>query len=445
MIMFPGCPCCGAPISDCPAESITVTLADLPNENRVDTSGSNSIYYAGDNYMTSNEGDFTLTKTTEYEESVSGSGGVRHVCLYDYEDALSIGSPALKIRVFLYNYYNASTPFWRVLVEVDADGGRLTWQKSTTASNPLPTTLTNGDVVTNNSAEWVFSLYYYVPSPWTLQSTMSVTVQAVTGGSVGQCQTPTCTSWFPATPGTCNQIMGVTNGTNRPAYCGTNPTIYSVAPDSSAPNNTLTFVNAGTDMLDLTLDDWTGNLGSSGTRTISFGGLTHSLGWGGADCVDLLMRVDTDNLAVAFCGTQNGYLPVTRHGWVGAFNVTLTDDFTASGGQVYNYQCTALASVTLSRRYYTSYVNTSAAPSRRIELLLSLYHYEGVEPTGNYLTEILNTRVALSSKGTIGEDAYTYGNFPTFTRADSNNPVVLCPFDLYGATWTNTPFTVAQG
>jgi len=444
MFLMPGCNCCGPPASDCPAESITVTLTDLPNENRVDTSGANPTFYDGDNYMTSNEGDFTLTKTSDYEEAVAGDGGVRHVCIYDYTDDLSLGGPALKIRVFLYNYYNATTPFWRVLVEVDADAGRLTWQKDTTASNPLATTLTNSNVVTNNSGEWVFFYYYYVPSPWTLQSSMSVTVQAVTGGSVGQCETPLCTSWFPATSGTCNQIMGVTNGTNRPAYCGTSPTIYSVAPDSSAPNNTLTFVNAGTDTLDLTLQDWTGNLGSAGTRTISFGGLTHSLGWGGSDCVDLQSRNDTGT-NTGFCGSVGSYLPVTRHGWVGAFNVVLTDDYTSSGGSVTNYDCTALASVNLARRYYISFNGTGVAATRRIEFIIALYYYAGVEPTGNRLTQVLDTHVSFTSDGTLSEDAYVYGSFPTYTHSDVFNTAPLCGFSTSPVGWTSRQFTLAQG
>ena len=442
MILMPGCNCCGSPTGGCPAESITVTLTDLPNENRVDTSGANPTDYDGDNYMTSNEGDFTLAKTADYVET--GRFEDFHVCIYGYEDDLSLGGPALKIQVVLHNHYEAATPYWRVRVEVEADGGRLSWEDDTTASSPLSTTLTNSDVVENSSAEYVLYYYYNVPVPWTLQPTMSVTVQAVTVGSLGQCETPLCTSWFPATPGTCNQIMGVTNATDRPAYCGTNPTIYSVAPDSSAPNNTLTFVNAGTDTLDLTLQDWTANHGSYGTRTISFGGLTHSLGWGGIDCVDLLERYPS-GVNTGACGGGSGYLQGTRHGWVGAFNVVLTDDYSPSGGSVTNYNCTALASVNLARRYNSSYAATAVAASRRIEFIIALYYYAGVEPTGNWLTQVLNTHVSLTSDGTLGEDAYVYGSFPTYTHSDVFNEALLCGLSTGSVNWTSRQFTLAQG
>jgi hypothetical protein len=437
MILMPGCNCCAG----C-AESITVTLTDLPNENRVDVPPyANPEGYIGDNYMTSNEGSFTLTKTSDYVDS--GRFGDFQVCIYEYEDGLSSSVPSLKIKVTLTNYFEAATPYWTARVDLNADAGLLAWERNA-ASSPLPTTFTNSDVVANNSGEWTLYYSYYVPVPWTLQPSMSVAIQAATGSSLGQCNSPSC-NFFPATTGTCNQIMTVTDATNRPAYCGENPTIYSVAPDSSAPNNTLTFVNAGTDTLDLTLPNWVGTQGAGGTRTVQFNGATHSLGWGGSGCVDLMYAVDSVNLATAYCGTQNGYLPVNRQGWTGAFNVTLTDDFTAGGGGIINYQCTALASVTLSRRYWSAYATVSNAPSRRIQLEIALFWYAGYEPTGNYLTMLLNTRVAFSSDGTIGEDAYTYGNFPTCTQANSAGPVVVCPFDLYGTTWTSTPFTIAQG
>ena len=193
---MPGCKCCG---TDCPAESITVSLVDLPNENRV--GGVGGAVYDADNYMTSNEGEFTLEKTADFPDRNT------HVCVYEYRDAAD-GYIFLKINVRLTHYYAATTPYWQVRVTVDADGGQLAWQKNTTAA-VLPTTLTNTNVTVNTSGEYGYAPYpYVVPLPWTLQPTMTATIQAVTPGSLPQCQ-PTCHQWFPATPGTCNQIMGV--------------------------------------------------------------------------------------------------------------------------------------------------------------------------------------------------------------------------------------------
>ena len=435
---MPGCNCCGT-TADCPAESITVSLVDLPNENRV--GGVGGAVYDADNYMTSNEGDFTLEKTADFPS------GSTHVCVYDYNDA-GDGYTFLKINVRLTHYHAASTPYWRVKVTVDADGGQLAWQKDTTAA-VLPTTLTNTNVTVNTSGEYGPGYYpwYPVPLPWTLQPTMTATVQAVTPGSLPQCQ-PTCTQWFPATPGTCKQIMGVAAATDRPGYCGESPTIFSVAPVGT-PDRTLSFVNAGTDTLDLTLQDWTGNRGSGTAVTVAFGGATHSLGWGGRDCLDLLEGYEAGTSTSCTSGSTGpgGYRMGRRDGWIGAFNVVATFDSSGSGGSVTNYNCVALVSARLSRVYPLAYNALSAiAATRRIVFEIALYRYHGFEPAGNRLTQLNETHYAFTSDGTISEDAYTYGSFPTFTQANVATAAKLCFFAWPSViTWSSRDFTLEQG
>ena len=441
--MFLPCrPCCGTP-PDCPAESITVSLVDLPNENRVAGAGGGAVYDA-DNYMTSNEGEFTLVKTADFPS------GKTHVCFYDYSDAGG-GYTFLSINVILTHYYAATTPYWQVRVTVVADGGRLSWQKNTTAA-VLPTTFTNTDVTVNNSAEYGYAPYpYVVPLPWNLQPTMTATIQAVTPGSLPQCQ-PTCTQMFPATPGTCNQIMSVAAATDRPGYCGESPTIFSVAPVGT-PDRTVTFVNAGTDTLNLTLPDWTGSRGSGTAVTVAFGGATHSLGWGGRDCLALLVGYEagTSTLCTSGGTGPGGFAFHRRSGWITAFNVVATFDSSGSGGSVTDYNCVAVVSARLSR-VYPSWPSGSLseisniAPTRRIVFEIALYRYHGFEPTGNSLTQLNDTHYAFTSDGTLSEDAYTYGSFPTFTQANAATTAKLCFISIYGSlTWSSQDFTLEQG
>ena len=422
---------------------MTVSLVDLPNENRV--GGVGGAVYDADNYMTSNEGEFTLAKTADFPS------GKTHVCVYEYKDEAN-SYTFLKINVRLTHYYAAATPYWRVKVTVDADGGQLAWQKDTTAA-VLPTTLANTNVTVNKSGEYGSATYPSSPAPlpWNLQPTMAATIQAVTPGSLPQCQ-PTCTQWFPATPGTCNQIMGVAAATDRPGYCGESPTIFSVAPVGT-PDRTLTFVNAGTDTLDLTLQDWTGNRGPGTAVTVAFGGATHSLGWGGRNCLDMLegYEAGTSTLCTSGSTGPGGYRRGRRDGWITAFNVVATFDSSGSGGSVTNYNCVALVSARLSRIYPSwpsgslSEISNIAA-TRRIVFEIALYRYHGFEPTGNSLTQLNDTHYAFTSDGTLSEDAYTYGSFPTFTQANVATTAKLCFLSISGSlTWSSQDFTLKQG
>jgi FlaG/FlaF family flagellin (archaellin) len=447
---MPGCNCCGGATGGCPAEYVTVTLTDLPNENRVTTSASSD--YDGDNYMASNEGEYTLYLWYEREVFIQGNGGVRHECFYRYSDAIETGvEPALSILVTIYNYYNATTPFWEVYVDVDADGGQLLWVKTTTALS-LPVSFSNSDVTINGSAELVTNTYYTVPVPWTLQPTMSATVSAVTAGSKAQCVTEPCD--FVGIGGydpldMCNRIMTVTNSTNRPAYCGENPSVLRILAPGSSNMNYVEFVNAGTDTLDLTLPDWTGSISYYGTTvTAAFGGTTHSLGWGGYNNLLLNARPSTTN-STALCGGTSGYYTIKGNGWVGARTVLLTLDDSATGGPVTNIWCIALTNAELLKRYEAdSYGTVVATPSRRIRLNVGLYYHDGIEPNGTWLTVQTDSTVNFISDGTVNEDAYTYGSFPTFTDTNVAATVNRCPianFTNERITWSSRQFTLAQG
>jgi len=146
------------------------------------------------------------------------------------------------------------------------------------------------------------------------------------------------------------------------------------------------------------------------------------------------------------CGGWNAY-DFYSEGWVSVFSgVTVTYDSSAGGGSINSYNCVAIAQANLVTAWtpIPGYTPIITYPTRRILLKIALLLDLGGAGTA---IDLLNDHsFAFASDGTIGEDAYTVGSFPTFTESNASAQRVICPFSSGGAP-PNYPYayTLEQG
>ena len=426
--MFLPCrPCCGGVVDTCP-DDMTVTLSNLPNENT-----------SSDNYVTSNEGTFRLTKV--YDAEVGSSLSLRRLCRWRYEDhdASAAASVILKLELEVAYYINTAKETTELTFT--ADNGVLVWYRDPVSGDPLNVTFANADV-TGNSI------------PWALQSTMSAVVEAYTTASLEECKgySP-CDHWKTSSPTNplCPPIMTVTDATDVANYCGTPAAIYRQTMPGTAPLHYADYYIGGTDTLDLSLPTaWSRDIYFSGTLlgtdSIDFGGGTYSMGWGGVDCVKLsYIPISPPNTAA--CGPW-AVSPVRAEGWVAILpSVTVEFDRTPSGGSINSYNGIAVAEVNLVTGWSPNFVTTYSYPSRRIFFKIGFY-YDAGDPSFplNQCRSLLNWHFAFASDGTLGEDAYTVGSFPTFTESDGSDSNLTCPATTSTISFDTGPiFTIEQG
>ena len=420
MILMPGCTCCGGggPPSQCPAESITVTLTNLPYANT-----------SGDNYVTSNEGSFHLKKIFETPPDSSGD----FVCRWEYKDIASGGTrnDYVVLRITLEHWTIegrfGDTEELRLYVEMDA--GELRWFKAATTVDPQNYTFTNSDLTSNS----------WAPAPAGMQAVTS----AYDPTSQDQCDgyLP-CVNWRDAATAeeTCPLIMTVADAMDTTNYCGEPPTVFSqVVPDTSPPLY-VEYAQGGTDSLDLTLPStWHGTQYSYGTLaanwTINWGGGTHSLGWGGYDNVKAYVSSDYEPNSA--CGNWSPW-HFYSEGWVSVIAGVTVTSVRVSDGNTISWNCLAIAQANITRNFLTTQY-----PARRIVLkiaLLCAWPY----PSTTIIGARADHSFAFASDGTLGEDAYSVGSFPTFTESNAGQQGAVCPISLAPVTY-NYSYTLEQG
>ena len=429
MILMPGCNCCGGGTWGCPAESITVTLTDLPQ-------GDTGV----DNYVTSNEGSFHLKKIFE---TVPEPTTRDFVCRWEYKDIASGGVPSdyIVLRITLEHWtredrFGNFTEELRLYVEMD--GGELWWFKAGTTVDPQNYTFTNSDLTFNA---------WYPSQPAGMQAVAS----AYDPASRDQCDgyLP-CENWRDAaTPEeTCPPIMTVTDAMDTTNYCGEPATVFQQSVPGSSPAKYIKFIQGGTDSLNLTLpSDWVYTW-AYGTHTIEWGGGTHSLGWGGYDNVDAY--VSPDQPPNSSCGgpAWNPYFFYSE-GWVSVFSgVTVTLDYSAGGGSISVFDCVAIAQANLVNSWtpFPGWSSPINYPSRRIVLKIALLYERGTG-SGTAIDILSGGSFAFVSDGTLGEDAYVVGSFSTFTESDVSMATRICPISSGGTAdpQYGYTFTLEQG
>jgi len=427
--MFLPCrPCCGG--NACP-DDMTVTLSNLPNENT-----------SGDNYVTSNEGSFHLVKT--FDEIVGSGSSQASLCRWEYSDSASSLSGdlvVLKITLEYRVFTNVAGEDLRLTAEMDT--GSIQWGDSSFTGDISSHTFTNADVISN----------YWSP---TQPSGMQAAIESHDQASLDECKGyQDCDNWKTTSPSNplCPPIMTVADATDRPNYCGTPAAVYRQTMPGSTPAHYIDYYVGGTDTLDLSLtSSWVRERYSFGFLvgydTINWGGGTYSLGWGGYDCINGRATANAAPNSTA-CGGWVG-AGVFGRGWVGVIpNVTVTYDSTVGGGGITTYNCVAVANAGLVTAWSPYFSSSFVYGTRRILLTLRIYFDDGSFADQTHFRSLVNESYGFTSDGTLGEDSYLVGSFPTFTETNVDDFSRTCPITTgspAAPTFTAGPtFTLEQG
>ena len=468
-------------------EDLRMLVTGLPHENRVGA-GSGTVdgqSWLGESYLDGYNSDYILYQASKVNTVDPTYNGIREV-VWRYTDE-GLGLPGadnagasnkyglLDFKVTFTETWNGlSNITWKKTLECDIAGGVIKAEQTGTGVLSAWSSwyCTSSRITVNAAADgqaWTLSSAIFNMTAYSASSHPNATPSA-TCITTSNATDPAWDEWraICTARGGCSSSLGgpsqdncgqpnmMTPRGSAGYYDGTGTQLIQVRESGAAANDPGVFMKwSGDDELQAVLTDMVFTEGVlQDILTVKCAG-TYTLGFGGARS---LRAIDTNDNLFFYCPDASActnqpkrpmYLP-GGGGWLTAFQAdwersveTVPSDpnpTITTGTSIFMLQ------VALRRRFPRWPVQQTTFADRRAcvsVVALSKDAPAGVSsPPPNVLWQVGKTSLTYFSNGTLNEDAYVSGSFPTVTKATSSFNLECCSAPIYGTVAFD--FTVSQ-